>query len=199
VHIARQKYQKILLFLASMSQNTASYHQLLNLAKQGDTESLTALINQNLFPLGVTVMTAIQDECLVVKALLPQSIDRLFLINFMREGMERLQARSIQQVILIGQDRERIIPDWQYILNLHHVALPPVSQIHQQYIPSPLPSVTTTVRPAPRSTHLLANRSVQLLLFLATVGLLVGGTFAAKTVFLIENQLAPITDQQTLP
>jgi hypothetical protein len=182
-----------------MSQNTASHHQLLNLAKQGDTDSLTALINQNLFPLGVTVMTAIQDECLVVKALLPQNIDRLFLINFMREGMERLQARSIRQVILIGQDRERIIPDWQYILNLHHVALPPVSQIHQQYIPSPPPSATTAVRPARQSPHPLSSKSVQLLLFLATLGLLIGGTFAAKTVFLMENQIEPITDQQTLP
>jgi hypothetical protein len=171
-----------------MLQNTASHHQLLNLAKQGDADSLTALINQNLFPLGVTVMTAIQDECLVVKALLPQHIDRLFLINFMREGMERLQARSIQQVILIGQDRERIIPDWQYILNLHHVDLPPVSQIRQQYTALLPLNPVKTVGLAPPSPHPLASKSVRLLLFLATLGLLIGGTFAAKTMFLIDNQ-----------
>jgi hypothetical protein len=186
-----------------MSQNIASpHHHLLNLAKQGDADSLTALINQNLLPLGVTVMTALQNECLVVRALLPQNIDRLFLINFMREGMERLQARSIQQVILIGQDRERIIPDWQYILNLHHVALPPLSPpVKSQYAPPPQPAPAETIHHAPtkKYRHPLTRSSLRLVLLLATLGLLIGGTFAGKTVFVMENQNEPSPSIPSIP
>jgi hypothetical protein len=184
-----------------MSQSIASHHQLLNLAKQGDADSLTALINQNLLPLGVTVITALQNECLVVKAMLPQHIDRLFLINFMREGMERLQANSIQQVVLIGQDRERISPDWQYILKLHNIDLPPVTPAPTQYIPPIHPDPVTAVRSAPqkRPVHPLRNGYLRLVLLLATVGLLVSGSFAAKTVFVMDNQNEPAPEIQPLP
>jgi hypothetical protein len=187
-----------------MYPNTASQNQLLSLAQQGDAASLTALINHNLFPLGVTVMTTLQDKCLVVTAVLPQNIDRLFLINFMREGMERLQAKSIQQVLLIGKDRERITPDWQYILNLHQADLPPVVPLRQPQLPlqPPPPAIPQPIhQQLPR--HPLASTPLRWLLLLTTCGLLVGGTWAAKTVFLVENApdnySTPAASNQSLP
>lgn len=45
--------------------------------------------------------------------------------TIMREGMERLQANPIRQVLLVG--RERVTADWQYILNLYQADLPPAA------------------------------------------------------------------------
>jgi hypothetical protein len=196
-----------------MSLNIASPHQLPSFAQPEDADALAALINQSLFPLGVTVLAAIHQECLVLRALLPPHIDRLFLINCVREGMESLQLQSIKQVVLIGQDRENIRPDWQYILNLARINLPPVNlppiptrrqsgacsfpgvvMTSSVITTSSLSSVTrqnTEQKPlrlrVRRPRHPLAHRSICLLLMVAAGGLLIGGAWAAKSMFLVEN------------
>ncbi len=199
-----------------MSSNITSSDQLPNFAQPENADALAALINRSLFPLGVTVLAAIHQECLVLRALLPPHIDRLFLINFLREGLGHLSLPSIKQVVLIGQDRENIRPDWQYILNLARINLPPVNlppiPTRRQSEPGSFPGVAVVeeqqltrrtgdkflrlrVRP-PR--HPLARRSVCFLLILAAGGLLIGGAGAAKSVFFVENHHNQSTPSSTL-
>ncbi len=206
-----------------MSSNIVSPDQLPSFAQPQSADDLAAWINHSLLPLDVTVLVAIHDQCLVLQALLPPHIDRLFLINFLRERMSRLPLPAIQQVLLIGQDRECIRPDWQYILNLPSVSLPainlpPIPTRRPSPPPEPLifPQRIVAEEPiaisppgqkrlrwrvrAPR--HPLARRSVCVLLILAAGGLLVGGIWAAQSVFIVENlknQQAPSSELLVSP
>jgi hypothetical protein len=179
------------LALAASMSTTSSQHHLISLAKQGNPKALTTLINQTLSPLGVVVTSALNAECLVVTAIVPDTIDRKFLIEFMREGMERLQANSIRQVLLVGRDRARVTPDWQYILNLYQADLPPaaIKRKRQQVIERVAPAPEAKVRPPARSRPWLMNRTGNWVLTLFTITLLVGGGFAAKVVFLVDRTL----------
>jgi hypothetical protein len=175
---------------------TSSQHHLISLAKQGDPTALTTLINQTLSPLGVVVTSVLNAECLVVTAVVPDTIDRQFLIRFMREGMERLQANSIRQVMLVGRDRERVTPDWQYILNLYQADLPPAkSKRRRQRIAPPVETVSPTApptevrSPTKRRRHWLVNKPLNWLLTLGAIALLAGGAFAAKVVFLVDHSV----------
>jgi hypothetical protein len=167
----------------------SSQHQLISRAKEGDPTALTALINQTLSPLGVVVTSAMNAECLVVTAVVPDTIDRKFLIKFMREGMERLQANSIRQVLLVGRDRERVTPDWQYILNLYQADLPPtaVKRKRRLRMPPADPVPVAVASTQPRSRHWLVNRPINWLLTLAAFTLLGCGVFAARVVFLVDH------------
>jgi hypothetical protein len=175
---------------------TSSQHHLISLAKQGDPTALTALINQTLAPLGVVVTSVLNAECLVVTAVVPDTIDRQFLIRFMREGMERLQANSIRQVTLVGRDRERVTPDWQYILNLYQADLPPAKiKRRRQRIAPPVATVLTPAQPTEvrpptrRRRHWLVNKPLNWLLTLGALTLLAAGAFAAKVVFLVDHSV----------
>ncbi len=175
---------------------TSSQHHLISLAKQGDPTALTTLINQTLSPLGVVVTSVLNAECLVVTAVVPDTIDRQFLIRFMREGMERLQANSIRQVMLVGRDRERVTPDWQYILNLYQADLPPARiKRRRQRLAPPVVTVSTTAQPTEvrspvrRRRHWLVNKPLNWVLTLGAIALLAGGAFAAKVVFLVDHSV----------
>jgi hypothetical protein len=180
---------------------TSSQHHLISLAKQGDPTAVTTLINQTLSPLGVVVTSVLNAECLVVTAVVPDTIDRQFLIRFMREGMERLQSNSIRQVMLVGRDRERVTPDWQYILNLYQADLPPakIKRRRQRIAPPvvmpPVVTVSPTVPPTAARTptrrrrHWLVNKPLNWALTLGAIALLAGGAFAAKVVFLVDHSV----------
>jgi hypothetical protein len=175
--------------MSAGTMNTSSSHenrsQLLALAKDGDITALESLIKSTLLPLGVEVMAANGNNCLVITAVLPETVDRLFLINFVREGLERLQADSIERVVIVGRDRARINPDWQYILNLYQADLPliptPANQHRARRSNEQTPRLTF------RQRHPLFSKPLHLLMFVLACGLLVAGAFAAKTVFVLED------------
>jgi hypothetical protein len=191
--------------MSTTSSATAhSQNHLISLAKQGDPTALTTLINQTLSPLGVVVNSVLNSECLVITAIIPDNIDRQFLIRFMREGMERLQANSIRQVMLVGRDREQISPDWQHILNLYQADLPPTTVKRRRAKINPVVATATTTTatassaatcptpaaatsPQRRRRHWLIRKPTNRLLNLAAILLLGSGAWAAKVVFLVDN------------
>jgi hypothetical protein len=164
--------------------------QLLVLAKNGDVMAISALMKDTLATLGVEVTATQGNDCLVITAILPDTVDRLFLINFVRESLERLQANSIDQVVIVGRDRARINPDWQFILNLHQADLPrmptPANQQRARRTHNPAQKLTF------RQRHPLLSRPLHLLMFVTACGLLVAGAYAAKTVFVLEDANKPI-------
>jgi hypothetical protein len=175
----------------STSRNTSrpeTRNQLVALAKAGDVTALNKLINHTLYPLGLEVTTVMGNECLIITAILPETVDRLFLIDFVREALERLQSVAIDRVMIVGRDRARITPDWQHVLNLHQADLPkmptPARQQQAQRKPYPMPQKTVI---SFRQRHPLMSKPLHLVLFLAACVLLVGGVFAAKTVFTVQD------------
>jgi hypothetical protein len=162
----------------------ANRTHLMALAKAGDVAALNWLIDNTLSPLGVEVTAIVGNDCLVVTAILPEVVDRLFLIDFLREALERLQPEGLNRVVIVGRDRARLVPDWQHILNLHQADLP--------QMPTPARQQQAKRKPAPkkaavsfRRRHPLVSKPLHLVLFLAACGLLVGGVFAAKMVFTV--------------
>jgi hypothetical protein len=172
---------------ASLDNNRS---QLLALAKNGDATAIGTLMKDTLAALGVEVIVTPGNDCLVITTILPDTVDRLFVINFVRESLERLQASSIDQVVIVGKDRARINPDWQYILNLHQADLPrmptPANQQRARRTHNPPQKLTF------RQRHPLISKPLHLLMFVTACGLLVAGAFAAKTVFVLEDANKPI-------
>ena len=160
--------------------------QLVAAAKAGDVPALHKLIDNTLSPLGVGVTTVMGNECLIVTAILPETVDRLFLIDFLREALERLQPAEIDRVVIIGCDRARINPDWQHILNLHQADLPKMpTPARQKLAKRKIAPPQTTISFHQR--HPLVSKPLHLVMFLAACALLVCGVFAAKTVFMVED------------
>jgi hypothetical protein len=157
---------------------------LMALAKAGDVAALNWLIDNTLSPLGVEVTAIMGNDCFVVTAILPETVDRLFLIDFLRESLERLQPEKIDRVVIVGRDRARLAPDWQHILNLHQADLPQMPAPARQQQAKRKPTLKKSVVPF-RQRHPLLSKPLHLVLFLAACGLLVGGVFAAKTVFTV--------------
>jgi hypothetical protein len=157
---------------------------LMALAKAGDVAALNWLIDNTLSPLGVEVTAIMGNDCFVVTAILPETVDRLFLIDFLRESLERLQPEKFDRVVIVGRDRARLAPDWQHILNLHQADLPQMPAPARQQQAKRKPTLKKSVVPF-RQRHPLLSKPLHLVLFLAACGLLVGGVFAAKTVFTV--------------
>jgi hypothetical protein len=162
--------------------------QLVAAAKAGDIPALDELINNTLSPFGVGVTTVMGNECLIVTAILPETLDRLFLINFLREALERLQPETINRVVIIGRDRAHINPDWQHVLNLHQADLPKMPSPARQHQAKRKMALKQTVLPF-RQRHPLLSKPLHLGMFLAACLLLVGGVFAAKAMFVIEDDV----------
>jgi hypothetical protein len=187
------KYLSVnIMFASNMPKvsGTASWEehrsQLVASAKAGDVTALNKLIDNTLSPLGVGVTTVMGNECLIVTAILPETIDRLFLIDFLREALERLQPAQIDRVVIIGRDRARINPDWQHILNLHQADLPKMpTPARQKQAKRKIAPPQTTL--SFRQRHPLVSKPLHLVMFLAACTLLVCGVFAAKTVFMVED------------
>jgi hypothetical protein len=170
--------------LSTADASTTNRSQLVALAKAGDVTALNWLIDDTLSPLGAEVTAIMGNDCLVVKAVLPETLDRLFLIDFLRAALERLQPEKIDRIVIMGRDRARLLPEWQHILNLYQADLPkmPTPARQQQAKRKPIPK---TVGTSLRQRHPLLSRPLHLVLFLAACGLLVGGVFAAKVVFTV--------------
>jgi hypothetical protein len=170
----------------SSTPRSSTRTHLMALAKAGDVAALNWLIDHTLSPLGVEVTAIMGNDCLVVTAILPETVDRLFLIDFLREALERLQPEQIDRVVIVGCDRARLTPDWQHILNLHQADLPQMPAPARQQQAKRKLTPKKVVAPF-RQRHPLLSRPLHLILFLSACGLLVGGVVAAKTVFMVEE------------
>ena len=171
---------------STLRSSTEARTHLMALAKTGNVAALNWLIDNTLSPLGVEVTTTMGNDCLVVTAILPETVDRLFLIDFLREALERLQPEQINRVVIVGRDRARLVPDWQQIINLHQADLPQIPAPARQQQAKRKPSQKKVATPF-RQRHPLLSKPLHLILFLSACGLLVGGVVAAKTVFMVEE------------
>jgi hypothetical protein len=170
--------------LSNPRSSTESRPHLMALAKAGDVAALNWLIDNTLAPLGVEVTAVIGNDCLMVTAILPETVDRLFLIDFLRESLERLQPAGFDRVVIVGRDRARLVSDWQHILTLHQADLPQMPTPARQQQARRKPTPKKAVIPF-RQRHPLLSKPLHLVLFLAACGLLVGGVVAAKMVFTV--------------
>ncbi|MEH1839424.1 MAG: hypothetical protein V7L20_11775 [Nostoc sp.] len=91
---------------------------ILELAKQGDTQAIASLMNRHLHPKGINAQVAFQDTCLEVILESAQVLNQHILVAFIRKGLTALGAASIEIVKVYGQQTGQEFPAWSKEFNL---------------------------------------------------------------------------------
>jgi hypothetical protein len=100
---------------------------ILDSARQGNPEAIAKLMNQSLRVKQITVVVSLMDDCLTILASAAEPPNRTFMVNFVREGMEKLNIERIQRVRIRSFKKGDKAPSWQEILVLRS----PVSSLHR--------------------------------------------------------------------
>lgn len=85
---------------------------ILELAKQGDTQAIASLMNRHLYPKGITAKVAFKDACLEVILESAQVPNQQILVAFVRKGLTALGAAPIERVKVDGQQTGEEFPAW---------------------------------------------------------------------------------------
>jgi hypothetical protein len=91
---------------------------ILDLARQGNPEAIAKLMNQSLRVKKITVIVSLMDDCLNILASGIEPPSRTFMVNFVREGMEKLNIQTIRQVRVRAFKKGDKAPTWQEVLVL---------------------------------------------------------------------------------
>ena len=91
---------------------------ILELARQGDTQAIASLMNRHLHPKGINAQVAFQDTCLEVILESAQVLNQRILVAFIRKGLTALGAASIEIVKVYGQQTGQDFPAWSKEFNL---------------------------------------------------------------------------------
>lgn len=85
---------------------------ILELAKQGDTQAIASLMNRHLHPKGITAKVTFKDTCLEVMLESAKVPNQQILVPFIRKGLTALGAVSIENVKVYGQQTGKEFPAW---------------------------------------------------------------------------------------
>lgn len=128
---------------------------ILDLARQGNPEAIAKLMNQSLRVKKITVVVSSIENGVNILASGVDPPNRTFLVNFIREGMEKLNIETIRRVRVRAFQKGVKAPVWQEILVLRRPS-PKVAQadrpIPQAPISSP-PEVLPTEIPLAGVSH----------------------------------------------
>ncbi|MEH2421437.1 MAG: hypothetical protein V7K48_11080 [Nostoc sp.] len=85
---------------------------ILELAKQGDTQAIAFLMNRHLHPKGITAKVAFKDASLEVILESAEVPNQQILVAFIRKGLTALGAASVEIVKVYGQQTGKEFPAW---------------------------------------------------------------------------------------
>ncbi|NEP77958.1 MAG: CapA family protein [Okeania sp. SIO3C4] len=100
-----------------------SQQEILTLAKQGDPQAIAFLINQALTTIGVKARVSIQKNNLHLLLESSQLPDRQACIRVIHQGMQRLNASSIDFVNIYGRRLGNTIPEWTEVIELYRPSI----------------------------------------------------------------------------
>jgi len=90
----------------------------LELARQGNTEAITTLMNKALQPKGITVQVNNVDENMTIIAESTETPDQAFLVNYVRQSIEKLNIPTVKRIYIRGQKVGSASPVWRQTINL---------------------------------------------------------------------------------
>lgn len=91
---------------------------ILDSARQGNPEAIAKLMNQSLRVKHITVVASVMDDCLTLLASAAEPPNRTFMVNFVREGMKKLNIETIGKVRVRAFKKGDKAPTWQEVLVL---------------------------------------------------------------------------------
>jgi len=101
---------------------------LRELAKQGDTEAIAALLNHSLQPKGITVEVNLTDSCLQILLSSQRLLNQQNLVAFLRNGLLNLEVECIKTVRVYGKQINEDFPDWAEEFQLEAIQ-PPLLEV----------------------------------------------------------------------
>ncbi|WP_017651629.1 DUF4429 domain-containing protein [Fortiea contorta] len=85
----------------------------IELAKQGNVQAITFLINRSLQSKGITAQTVLKDDCLQIMLEAVQIPDQKTLASFINTGVTALKIVSIKKLMVYGRQVGEEIPAWK--------------------------------------------------------------------------------------
>jgi hypothetical protein len=82
-----------------------SQSELLKLAKSGDPQAISAVINKSLQPKGISAKTTLSNGCLTIALESEKDVPEAQIVEFVKNGISRLAPESVTRVIV----RSRLI------------------------------------------------------------------------------------------
>lgn len=86
---------------------------ILGLAKQGDPAAIAAMLNHSLQPKGVSAKAAVKDGSLQIMLEAAQVPDRDALVDFVHQGIKKINSDSISSVRVYGRKIGDNTPAWK--------------------------------------------------------------------------------------
>lgn len=176
---------------------------ILEQAKQGNSQATAALINHHLQPKGITVKVSLTGKCLIVIAESEELPEQSLIVDFICKEITNLNIESIKQLVVRGQAKGNTSTAWREAFDLHSGVL--VKQVQkptsknirnstiETYQVSKLKNQSKTLT---KALNLIKNCSSKKLL-------LIGGTLVVASVvlagirtfnFLREESIVPLSD-----
>lgn len=91
--------------------------ELLKMAKSGDIQSITIVINQCLQPQGVIAKVNLKDSCLRVMLEAQEAINQQLIVPILINELEKLTIESINKLIVYGKQTNEDFPGWHQEIN----------------------------------------------------------------------------------
>lgn len=89
-----------------------TYSNLLKLARQGDTNAIETILNQQLKAKNITAKVVFKDSCLQVMLMSEQVPDQQLIAAFIRETITNLGIQSLERLKLYGKQIGDDFPAW---------------------------------------------------------------------------------------
>lgn len=172
------------------------------LAKQGNPRAIAALMNHSLQSRQITVKAGLKNDCLTIFASATQVPDRAFMVNFVRQGMQRLSPKLVNRAIVQGHAIGQSQPAWRAVVNLAPQesaespfgSPPPLYYANRHSGKTARSKRQRPSRPLPKSARRLLSAvklaiGTWLYLFIAFLGVAVASGIKIFTVWLAENSL----------
>lgn len=93
---------------------------ILSLAKQGNSQAITALIARPLQAKGIIPQASLKDQCLRVILESMEVPDQQVMVQFIHRGMMKLRIESIKTVKIYGRKAGQDSPAWSQELHLEY-------------------------------------------------------------------------------
>ena len=91
---------------------------LVQLAKQGDIDAVSTLINRSLQKKSITAKVSRSNDCLRIMLISEQLPEQAELVKFICSGLRKLSVPEINKVKIFGSRKGDVVPEWSQAVDL---------------------------------------------------------------------------------
>ncbi|NJN11880.1 MAG: hypothetical protein HC815_29510 [Richelia sp. RM1_1_1] len=105
---------------------------ILELAKKGDIQAITTLINKALEAKEIKVNLSVKDDSLTITAESEKIPDQTFLVEYLQKAIAKVNLEKIKQLYIRGQITGSKLPAWRQSINLEDNQISVMPMINKQ-------------------------------------------------------------------